>query len=397
MKIRRTLPPAAAPLSAVDLLHGAAALFGPGRYREHVERGLREYFRVRHVFLVSSGKAALVLILRALARLSPERREVVIPAYTCYSVPSAVVKAGLTVSACDIDAKTFDFDQSLLGGVITDRTLCVVPNDLFGIPAAVDRIKPIAEARGCFVVEDAAQAMGITVKGGKAGTRGDAGFFSLGRGKNITAGSGGIVVTNSDRIAGALATEYALLRGPGLGEQLRELAKAALLALFIRPWLFWLPAGLPFLRLGETIFHRDFPVEAGSGVQAGLLRHWRSRLEKSNWNRAANTAALASELGLTGVPAARTACLRFPLLLPDRATRDKVVAASREAGLGIAALYPAPVSGIEELRESFAGKSFPAAESVAERLVTLPTHELVTAADRRRMVELLRQYARGGS
>ena len=61
----------------------------------------------RSTFLVSSGRAALTILLEALRRRS-ERREVVIPAYTCFSVASAIARAGLTIRLCDVDPVTLD-------------------------------------------------------------------------------------------------------------------------------------------------------------------------------------------------------------------------------------------------------------------------------------------------
>ncbi len=391
MKVQRTLPPAAALLNAVDLLHGAAGMLVPRLYEERLKKELREYFKTRNVFLVSSGKAALFLILKALAKLVPGRTEVLIPAYTCWSVPSAIVKAGLTVAACDIDSKTFDFDHAQLGSSVTNNTLCIVPGNLFGIPSDTERVRDLALAKGCYVVEDAAQAMGVSARSRKIGTRGDVGFFSLGRGKNITSGSGGIIVTNSDLIAQKIAEELAHFPRPSALEQIGDFVKAAALAVFIRPRLYWLPAGMPSLKLGETCFYRDFPVKAGSGLQAGLLRQWGRRLERSNARREENTKALAAELGLTGVPTAWATCLRFPVMMWSRDERDRAVEASREAGLGIAMMYPAPVNGIEELKGMFEGKKFRVAEEVAERLLTLPTHELTTSEDRWRIVEALKE------
>src|SRR5262249_11056928 len=102
MRIRRTLPPAAALLGLGDLLHGLAGAIRSGRPAGRLEGELREHFGVRHVFLVSSGTAALALILTSLKRLS-SRREVVLPAYTCFSVPAAVERAGLAIRLVDVD------------------------------------------------------------------------------------------------------------------------------------------------------------------------------------------------------------------------------------------------------------------------------------------------------
>ena len=92
MKIGRTIPPAAAPLCWRDLWHGIAGAFAPRRCLEAREAEIRREFGVTHVFPVSSGKAALTLTLMALKSLS-KRTDVVIPAYTCFSVPAAVLKA----------------------------------------------------------------------------------------------------------------------------------------------------------------------------------------------------------------------------------------------------------------------------------------------------------------
>ncbi|OGW36513.1 MAG: hypothetical protein A2010_12865 [Nitrospirae bacterium GWD2_57_9] len=391
MKIRRTIPPAAAPLPAAVLLHGAAGLLFPARALNRLTRELKEYFKVRHAFPVSSGKAALCVILRALKSLRPERDEVLIPAYTCFSVPSAIVKAGLRVALCDIDPFTFDFDQKLLPGAITERTLCVVPNHLFGIPADLQEIAKLCAAKGAFLVEDGAQAMGSSVRGRKLGTLGDAGFFSLGRGKNVTCGAGGVVVTGSAPIAAAIEREIDGLVFPGPGQAIAELVQAALLALFLRPSLYWFPAGLPALKLGETFFYRDFAINRLSGVQAGLLRGWQQRLDLSNRARRENADYFCRHLGIRQPRVQPRALLRLPVLSASAAEREGILAGSKEQGLGISSMYPAPVNRIEEIRDQFGSASFPAAQEAADRIVTLPTHPLLTRRDRQAIVRFFRK------
>ena len=99
MNIQRTIPPAAAPIELKSLLHGLSGIFMGYKYRGKIEGEIKRYFGVKHVFLASSGKAALAVILLALKSLS-NKKEVLISAYTCFSVPSAIVKAGLKVSLC---------------------------------------------------------------------------------------------------------------------------------------------------------------------------------------------------------------------------------------------------------------------------------------------------------
>jgi dTDP-4-amino-4,6-dideoxygalactose transaminase len=110
LKVGKTISPAAAPVSARDLFRGISGLFGDG-YLGKLEDEIRGYFGSEFVFLASSGKAALFLILKGLSLLR-SRKKVLIPAYTCYSVPSAIVKSGLEIALCDVDPETLDFESN---------------------------------------------------------------------------------------------------------------------------------------------------------------------------------------------------------------------------------------------------------------------------------------------
>jgi len=192
MRIGRTLPPAAAPLLPSDLLSGVKGIIFGSRQVEGLRQELREFFDKEHCFLVSSGKAALTLILMGLKELHPDRDQVLLPAFACYSVPSAIVRAGLQIQLCDIDLKTLDYDFDLLEEKLKNpRLLCVMSVHLFGLPSDVERIRRMRQDSDITIVEDAAQAMGGEWEGRKLGTQGDVGFFSLGRGKALTAVEGG--------------------------------------------------------------------------------------------------------------------------------------------------------------------------------------------------------------
>jgi perosamine synthetase len=397
MTIQRTMPPAAAPLRWRDLWNGLIGVFRGERYLRKFEDEIKAYFEVKHVFPISSGKAALFLILRSLKSLSPEKHEVLIPAYTCFSVPSAVVKAGLKLALCEIDRSTLNLDPKLLESVIKNDTLCVVPAHLFGNPSEMNEINRIAKAKDIFVVEDAAQAMGGLYQGRKLGTLADVGFFSLGRGKNITCGSGGIIVTNSDRIASCIKESYSEIEKPAFYEVLKELLKALAMKIFIHPMLYWLPSKLSFLRLGETLFYKDFPIMRLSGVQAGILRNWRERLEESTHIHLERTALFSKELQLFRAKDGMTPYLRLPIIAETRELKEKVIGRSREQGMGISTMYPTPINEIKEIRNRLNGREFASAKFVAERLFTLPTHHFVEERDVRRISALLNEEPFGQS
>jgi dTDP-4-amino-4,6-dideoxygalactose transaminase len=389
MRIGRTLPPAAAHLTLVDLWHGIGAAVHGRRAIAALEQDFRREFGVRHVFSLSSGTAALCVTLTALKSLSP-RREVVMPAFTCYSVAAAVVQAGLTPVLCDVDENTFDFDETRLAGTVSRRTLCVIAHHLFGVPAAIARVRRVCEPHGAYIVEDAAQALGIDADGGRLGTLGDAGIFSFGRGKNVTSGSGGMVVTNSAPIAAAIGRHYAALeRPPGLAQAI-EWLETVLMLIFIRPWLYWIPAAVPCLGLGRTIYPERIAVRRLSGFQAGLLRQWRRRLARSNDARTRAVSYFARTLSLRSHAGDARPYLRLPIVAPDSETRRRVCSLGARRGLGIAAAYPTPLNEIPEIRAAFEGQRFPSAVQLSERLLTLPTHHWLSERDKRAIAAVCR-------
>ena len=389
MRIGRTVPPAAAPLAWGDVWHGIAGALRPAAAIRALESDFRAYFRARDVFTVSSGTAALTVALKALASLSP-RRDVVIPAFTCFSVPAAVIAAGLRPVLCDIDPATFDFDHTRLAQTLNGDTLSVVAHHLFGVPAAIDRIRAACRCHGAFVLEDAAQAMGVEVGGRHLGTLGDVGIFSLGRGKNITCGSGGIVVTDDPRIGAALAVEHARLRPPSPLEQIAEFARIVMMTIFIRPSLYWIPASLPWLGLGRTIFPRHVALRRLAGMHAGLLRDWRRRLAESNRARAATASYFSRRLAVRATGGSPHPLLRLPIVAASTQEKSRLCRLAEQRGLGVGAGYPTPVNEIPEIRSAFVGQRFPSARRVADRLLTLPTHHWLSERDKEAIAELCR-------
>ena len=122
----RHIPPAAAPVLTADLAAAIAGATRPSNTLRVFEEGFADALGVSRAWGVSSGRAALTLALRALHDLSP-RTSVVIPAFTCFSVPAAIVRAGLNVVGCDIDTATLDFDDQELARVLErERPLAVV-------------------------------------------------------------------------------------------------------------------------------------------------------------------------------------------------------------------------------------------------------------------------------
>jgi len=143
---------------------------------------------------LSSGTTALDVALRSVG--VKVGTEVIVPPYTFIATASSVVSVGAIPIFVDIDPDTFNLDPTRIEDAITERTSAIIAVHIGGSPAAMDEIMAIAKRHGLAVVEDCAQAHGAIYRGRRIGAIGDAGAFSFQSSKNVTAGEGGMVLTN---------------------------------------------------------------------------------------------------------------------------------------------------------------------------------------------------------
>lgn len=395
----RFVAPAGAPLEVSQILHSLRLAFFQNGVTEECRRALSSRLQARHVLGASSGRAALSLILKSLHRLRPARDIVILPAYTCFTVAASVVRAGLKIHPVDINPETLDFEPAQLEALPRERLLCLVTSNLFGLVNDVSKLREIARAMDAFLVDDAAQALGASRDGHPAGMLGDVGFFSFGRGKALATMEGAIMVTNCEEIASMVQSLEKDLPVPGAGHSAWLVCQMLVYAVFLNPRLYWLPNSLPFLKLGITEFAPDYPAFRLPRVVHGLLLQLMDRLQEMNRIRRENAAALAAALQSSSqftVPRPGADCqpnyVRFPLLAQDEATRDRAVNLLRAAGIGASAFYPSAICDIKGIEPHMATRDYhrPQAESLSRRLLTLPTHPLVSRQDLKAMASILK-------
>lgn len=153
----------------------------------------------RHAVSCTNGTAALEMGLRALGVL--EGDEVIVPPYTFVATASAVITVGAVPVFADIELDSLNLDPAAVERKITPRTRAVVPVHVGGRMADMDRLNALAVRHGLVVLEDAAHAWGSQWRGRGAGTLGQAGTFSFQFSKNLTAGEGGMLVTDDEALA----------------------------------------------------------------------------------------------------------------------------------------------------------------------------------------------------
>jgi perosamine synthetase len=394
----RLVPPAGAPLRMTEILVALLALVRLNRNNDEQLRKIATRLNTRYAFGASSGRAALSIVLKSLHRLRPDRNVIALPAYTCFSVPASIVRAGLKIHPVDVDGCTLDFDLCDLQEVPEKKLLCVVTSNLFGFPNDLPVVKQIANAKGAFTLDDAAQALGSTRNGLLAGSGGDVGIYSLGRGKALAALEGGLIVTDSDQIAEAIREEAKSLTRVSIVQGVRLLLEMMAYSIFLRPSLYWIPSSLPFLKLGVTEFDPGFPMRELHPVSLAILDPLFERLDEMNRLRRSNAMAISQALPTTSKfqfprpnPNTLPAFVRLPVIARDKELRERVVKNLRKAGMSAGPVYPTAICEIQGLESHMAVDDFhrKGAELLSERLFTLPVNPFVTADDRRRMVDVL--------
>lgn len=393
----RLVPPAGTPVRTGQIVRALGTALTGGAGEESMDR-LATRLGVRHVWGVSSGRAALWVVFRSLQRLRPDRNVVALPAYTCFSVAASIVRAGLKLLPLEMDPETLDFDRSRLEDLPGDKLLCILTSNLFGYVNDMANVHKAARKAGAFIVDNAAQALGASRDARFAGTGGDVGIYSLGRGKALSAMEGGLIVTNTEAISRALEQEAGNLQPAAPAHGAYLLFQLAAYSAFLRPSLYWIPDALPFLKLGTTEFDPQFAVHTLHPLSRELLLILLERLDTMNEIRRANAGRLIEALAGSRdflvpqpAPGTRPTMVRLPVIARDAETRARAVNALRREGIGASPFYPRAICDIENIGAHMPGSAVHCerAEHLARTLFTVPVHALVGQQDTERMIGVL--------
>jgi dTDP-4-amino-4,6-dideoxygalactose transaminase len=292
----------------------------------------------------------------------------------------------------DLDPSTLAPDEASLSRALDRRPHAVVVAHWFGLPIDLRDYARKVESAGGLLIDDAAQGVGASVAGRPVGSGGSYGILSFGRGKGRTGGGGGALLLNSESAA-SRATDLPRRLESSPGGARRILALAGQWA-FGRPSMYWLPARLPGLRLGETIYHEPAPPRRISTQSAAianavwLISAQEAEIRRSNairWGRSLDEA--------TGVHTYRVTSestggwLRYPILTSDPISRALGVPAVRRSG--VMPGYPSVLADLKVVRSRILeGKTeLPGARHLADHLFTLPTHRHLRSTDVEKVCE----------
>ena len=163
------------------------------------EERIKELTGAEYAISVCNGTAGLYIALKALDIEVGD--EVIVPDLTFIATANSVKMAAGEPVLCDVDAKTFNLNPTQVEKRITPKSKAIMPVHLYGQAADMDAIVKIARKNNLYVIEDAAQGIGVKFNGQHVGTFGDIGILSFYGNKTITTAEGGIILTNDEELA----------------------------------------------------------------------------------------------------------------------------------------------------------------------------------------------------
>jgi dTDP-4-amino-4,6-dideoxygalactose transaminase len=185
----------------------------PGTKTLEFEQAFARFHGARHGIAVTNGTAALEVTMAGLGIGTGD--EVILPDFTFVATASAVLFANALPVLVDVDPETYCINPDLVEEAITPRTKAVIAVHMGGHPADLDRLKRITDRKKLAVIEDSSHAHASEWKGKRIGTFGVAGTFSFQSSKLMTAGEGGVIISNDEKFERQARSVHDCGRMPG--------------------------------------------------------------------------------------------------------------------------------------------------------------------------------------
>lgn len=363
---------------------------------------------IKYAFSFGAGRMALYAILKAMGIKKGD--EVILQGYTCVVVPNAIVYCGAKPIYCDINPNTLTIDVSKIEEKITSRTKAIIVQHTFESFCDMDVVMDIARRYHLKVIEDCAHALGAEYDNKKAGSFGDAAFFTTEQSKIISTGMGGVATTNDKEIAGKIReiqNESKFLNEKVVKRIVRRIILYNFLfnpfISFIGKYIIALLHDSGFLiqsTTGEEMKGKrpkNYPVKLAN-IQAKIGLGQLKKLNKNLDHRRKIAMFYKSSLKRLNyeVPESnnhlyKPSYIRYWFLVNDIGKLKKLF---NNNGIELGEWFNSPIhpKGSSLKNIFFLENSCPAAKYIASHNVNLPTHEKISIRMAARVIKILKKY-----
>ena len=324
-------------------------LFINGPEIKQLEEAVAAYSSCKKAVGVSSGTDALLCSLMALGIGNGD--EVITTPYTFFATAGSIWRTGAKPVFVDIDMKTYNIDPSGIERVITPHTKAIIPVHLYGQCADMDPILDLAKKYNLFVIEDAAQSIGASYKGRRAGAMGTVGCLSFFPSKNLGGfGDGGMILTSDEQ----LAEKLSIFRQHGSAPKY-------------------------YHKFVGANFRLDTLQAAGLLVKLKYLEGW-SEKRRQNANRYNELFKGCSNV-VTPFISPFNVSIYNQYVIRAGARRNDLVKFLKDNGIGTEIYYPLSMHDQECFKSlSYRRGSFPNSEKAADETLALPIYPELTDA-----------------
>ncbi|HLY85124.1 MAG TPA: DegT/DnrJ/EryC1/StrS family aminotransferase [Gaiellaceae bacterium] len=312
---------------------------------------------------VSSGTTGLHLLCIS-AGIGPGDEVITSPYSFAASANCFMYEGGIPVFA-DIDRRTFNLDPAAVEAAVTERTKAIVAVDIYGYPCELDDLRAVADRHGLALIEDSCEALGAGYKAAPLGSQGVSCVFAFYPNKQVTTGEGGMVTTHSEE-------EWQLIRS------LRNHGRPE-------------PGGwLEHVRLGFNYRLSDIAAALGIGQMERFDEILGLRSSAASRYRDLLRGLDGVELPCADDEIHTRSWFVYVVLLPDAATRERVIATFEREGIGYNRYLPS-IHLQPYMRERFGfGEGLcPVAEDVSSRSIALPFFTGIETGAQERVAEVL--------
>lgn len=343
--------------NVVEVLKSGMIAQGP-KVMEFEEK-FANWIGAKYGIATNSGTSALHVALLACG--IGEGDEVITTPFTFIASGNAIVYTGATPVFADIDLDTYTIDPDKIEDLITDKTKAILPVQLYGQAADMDKIREIAEKHDLKIIEDAAQAHGAEYNGEKVGTLGDMACFSFYPTKNMTTSEGGMITTDDEE----LAKKAQMFRAHGASERYHH----------------------------DEIGYNFRMTDIAAAIGLAQLKV----IDEFNDKRISNADYLNEQLkDIEGIVTPKSPdnykhVYHQYTILVEKGNRDDWVEFLTNKGIGTGIHYPIPLYNQPIYKKLGIEGDCPLAEKAADNVISLPVHPSLTKEDLNLVVDAVKE------